>query len=121
MKCLFRCALLLATAYQVALASGTATGTVTTYVTGSQAGQEYLLVYFSSIANQPTCARGPGAQAGRFILTASAPNYKSVLATVVAAYFSGTPLLAEGLGTCSSWPNTDDLAYVCPGVGPGGC
>ncbi len=91
-----------------------AVGPITTFTTAVQGSQEVLVIYFASLS-------GPSCGTSRYIYSSSQPNYKSVLATVMAAYFAGTSVYAQGAGSCSIWNNTEDLSYLCPGVGAGGC
>jgi hypothetical protein len=93
-------------------AEGIVDGQILRYTTGAQGQQEYLLVYMSGISGAPTCST-----ASRFIMSSTAPNYRSTVATVIAAYHAGATVTARGLGTCNFWANTEDLSYVCPGTG----
>jgi hypothetical protein len=95
----------------LAQAEGIANGQITSYTAGASGGEEFLLVYITSITGAPSCSTG-----SRFIMSAAAPNYKSTLAIVMASYHSGATVTVRGLGTCSLWSNTEDLSYVCPGT-----
>ena len=96
----------------VARAEGITNSQILRYMTMAQGTQEILLVYVSNVSGAPACAT-----AGRFIMSSSAPHYKSTLAMVIASYHTQTTVTARGLGTCSVWSNTEDLSYVCPGTG----
>ena len=104
--------LLLLTPGAIVQAEGIADGQILRYTTGAQGQQEFLLVYVSGISGAPSCS-----VSSRFIMSSLAPNYRSTVGTVIAAYHAGATVTVRGLGTCSFWANTEDLSYVCPGTG----
>ena len=50
---------------------------------------------------------------GRFVITASDPKYKTVLAAMMGAYFSGSAVFARGQGTCNIYGGSEDLSNMC--------
>lgn len=94
--------------FGVARAAGSGSGTVANITPIVLNGTEFFVVTLSTMSGQPACADG-----SRFALSASDPKYKSVLAILLGAYFSGSSVFARGLGTCNLYASSEDLGYVC--------
>lgn len=98
----------------VSLASGSGTGSILGYIpstTGS--AQEFFVVSTSAITGTPSCNTS-----SRFALSSADPKYKSTLASVMAAFYSGAQVHIVGNGTCNVFSNAEDIAYICFGSIP---
>src|SRR5262245_18795305 len=94
-----------------AVAAGTGTGRIVGYVPSTSGGRpEFVLVTTETISGTAPCNT-----TGRFGLSSSDPKYKSVFASIVAAYHAGTEVHIFGLGTCDVFSNAEDISYICFG------
>jgi len=89
--------------------AGTGSGAVTNITPIVLNGTEMFVVTLSTMNESPTC----DGSSPRFALSASDPKYKSVMALLLGAYFSGASVFARGLGTCNLYSSAEDLSYVC--------
>jgi len=86
---------------------GTGSGTVLNFTPAVSNGVEFYVLTLSSMSTA-SCAT-----TGRFALSSSDPKYKTTVAILLGAYFSGTSVFARGLATCTVYGGSEDLAYVC--------
>ena len=92
----------------LAHAAGTGSGSVVSLVPAVINGTEFFVLTLSTMQGQPACAA-----AGRFALSATDPKYRTVVTGLLQAWVAGRPVYANGLGTCNTYADSEDLAYVC--------
>lgn len=108
-KAIGRALLIVAVAFSAGrVHAGTGTGTVVNLTPSALSGTEFFVLTLSSMTGQPSCATS-----GRFALSSSVPTYKTIVAGLLGAYFSGATIFVRGLGTCDLYAGTEDVAYVC--------
>jgi hypothetical protein len=107
-KYALRLAALALTVSGLAEASGSGSGTVTNFTPTETGGVEFFVVTLASMTGMASCAT-----TARFALSASDPKYRTTVAILLAAYYSGASVFARGLGTCNTYAGSEDLAYVC--------
>lgn len=90
--------------------AGTGRGVLLGVLPYSCSPAECFFVQSTTNSGLPSCNTS-----GRFVISVSDPKYKTVVATLLAAYHAQTPVTLYGAGTCSTWSNAEDLAYVCVG------
>jgi hypothetical protein len=96
-------------------ANGSASGLITYLVSFTSNGTEMLVVRLSSMTNLPSCA-----SSSRFVLSAADPKFKTVMAALLSAHFTASPIVINGKGTCTTYDAaSEDLASVC--LGPDAC
>jgi hypothetical protein len=90
-------------------------GIVTGYLSaGTSVGQANEMFFFQ-ITNQP----GGGCNTtNRFAINSTNNNFKTLVASVMAAYTTQTPINVQWQSTCNTWPNSYDANYVCVGSIP---
>ncbi|MES2206721.1 MAG: hypothetical protein V4525_07995 [Pseudomonadota bacterium] len=54
----------------------------------------------------------------RFAINSTSKNFKTLIATVMAAHASGTPMTVNYSANCTTYPNSYDANYVCVGSLP---
>jgi len=100
--------------YSAANHAGTGSGQIVAFTPVALAnGTEFFVVTLQNMTGQPPCAGGVGTPPFRFALSAADPKYKTTLAAMMAAYFSGSSVYAVGLGTCNTYSQSEDLGYMC--------
>jgi len=90
-----------------AYAAGTATGQVTYLVDGHVSGVELLYVRLNTESNA-SCAT-----VDRFVIRASAPQFKTIAAMFLGAYLPGSSVSIDGVGTCTTSVGSEDISVVC--------
>jgi hypothetical protein len=88
--------------------AGTGSGTVVNLTPSALSGTEFFVLTLSTMTGQPTCATS-----GRFALSSTAPTYRTIVAGLLGAYFSGATIFVRGLGTCDTYTGTEDIGNVC--------
>lgn len=89
--------------------AGTASGTVVSFTPVTQQnGTEFFVLTLSNRSNAPACATS-----SRLALSATDAKYKTVVAMLLGAYFTGASVYAVGEGTCNTYGDSEDLQYVC--------
>jgi hypothetical protein len=96
-----------------ARANGSASGVITYFIPFVYNGVEMVAVRLTTMSNVPVCGT-----ANRFVMSSSDPKYKTVIAMLLGAHFSGSPIFIHGQGTCSNYVGSEDLAYACLGPDP---
>ena len=95
-------------------ANGSAVGTVTYFVPFTFNGVEGFVVRLTTMSTPAACSTS-----NRFIMMNTDPKYKTTLAAVMGAHFSGSSIFIRGTGSCTQYDNaSEDLAYVCLGPDP---
>lgn len=108
------CISLLSVVTTVAVA-GSGSGTVTGFIPGNVSGTSVFVFQTSS---NPSSSAASCNGTLRFAMASTNPQYSSTVAAVMAAYASGSPVIAVGTGSCTVLPNAEDLNYVCVGTIP---
>jgi hypothetical protein len=75
--------------------------------------EEVFFIKVETASNLPSCNSSQ-----RFVLRSSAINFKTNVASLLAAYHAGTVVRIIGGGTCNTWSNSEDVAYICFGETP---
>jgi hypothetical protein len=89
--------------------AGTGSGTVINITPAVINGTEFFSVVLSTMNGAFPCGG-----TARFVLSATDPRYKTIIAMLLGAYFSGASVYANGAGTGNTYPGgAEDLAYVC--------
>jgi len=89
------------------------TGTVTGYISSYTGSTEVFLVATSDVTGTHAVCNNTG----RFVVSPAHPAYKTILATLLAAYTTGSPVIVVGAGTCNTFPNNaEDIAYIVGGT-----
>lgn len=97
-----------------AQANGAANGTVTYFVPFTYNGVEGFVVRLTTMSTPAACSTS-----NRFIMMNTSASYKTTLAAVLGAHFSGSSIFIRGTGSCTQYDNaSEDLAYVCLGPDP---
>lgn len=99
--------------FSIASFGGTATGKVVGFIPYSSGSEEMFFIKVENISAPVSCNT-----TSRFTMKSSNPRFKSTQATVLAALMAGTQVTANGLGSCNSWSNSEDLDYICLGAIP---
>lgn len=92
-------------------AAGSGSGTVTGFIPGNATSGTVFVFKTSTVSGSPTCDTTQ-----RFAIASTNPQYNSTVASVIAAYATGSSVNAVGLGTCDVVSNAEDLNYVCVGT-----
>ena len=104
------CALLITTAQ----AAGLGTGVITGYAPSTSGGApEFIVFSVEILTGTPACNT-----TARFSISSTDAKYKTVVAGIMAAFHTGTPVRVVGFGTCNIWSNAEDVSYVCFGNVP---
>lgn len=74
---------------------------------------ECVFVQASAHANHAACN-----VSSRFVISGSDPKFKTTVALLLGAYFSGTPVILYGTGACTTSSNSEDLSHACTGTIP---
>lgn len=98
-----------------AMAFETGTGTVTGFIPGNVGAGTSVFVFQTSSNSTPSTSCNT---TQRFAIASTNPQYSSTVAAVIAAFASGAPVTAFGLGTCDVVSNAEDLNYMCVGTLP---
>jgi len=97
-----------------AQASGSASGLITYFVPFVSGGVEMFAVRLTTMSTLPACNT-----ATRFVMSAADPKFRTTVAALLGAHFSGTSIFIHGQGTCTTYDNaSEDLAYICLGTDP---
>jgi len=91
-------------------ATGTGTGSITNLTSFTFNGVEMFTLTMSSMSSPfAACAHS-----NRFIISAQDPKFKTVLAMLLGAYYSGSSVIVYGGGTCNTYDGaSEDINGAC--------